>query len=66
MYASPSAAVSTPAVAAEIAPPAIVPTPGISLTKLDTTVFPNRVAPPDPNVDDRKAVRMLLLTSNQI
>ena len=53
MYASPSAAVITPAVPAEIAPPATVPAPGMSFRRLETTVFPRRVAPPAPIVDER-------------
>lgn len=64
MYASPSAAVMTPAVPAEITPPATDPIPGISLTMLATTVLPSNVAPPAPSVAERNAVKILLLTSN--
>ena len=43
MYASPSAAVITPAVPADIAPPTTVPAPGINFNKLVTTVFPRKL-----------------------
>lgn len=48
IYALPNASVITPAVPAEIAPPATLPTPGTSLSRFDATVFPNTVAPPTP------------------
>lgn len=64
MYASPRAAVITPAVPAEIAPPTTVPAPGINLIIFVTTVFPSIVAPPAPIDEDNSAVITLLFTSN--
>lgn len=63
MYASPSAAVITPAVPADITPPTTVPAPGMNFNKLVTTVFPNKVAPPAPIDYDNSAVITLLFTS---
>ena len=60
MYASPSAAVITPAVPAEIAPPTTVPAPGMNFNRLVTTVLPRSVAPPAPIVEDSSAVIILL------
>ena len=54
----------TPAVPAEIAPPAIVPAPGMNFSRFVTTVLPRSVAPPAPIVEDSSAVIMLLFTSN--
>lgn len=64
MYASPSAAVITPAAPAESAPPATDPAPGMNFSRFETTVFPRNVAPPAPIVDDSNAVIILLFTSN--
>lgn len=44
--AFPIAKVTTPAVPAEITPPAMEPRPGISLGKFEAIVFPTSVAPP--------------------
>ena len=66
MYASPSAAVITPAVPADITPPTAVPAPGMNFNKLVTTVFPNKVAPPAPIDDDNSAVITSYLHQNQI
>ena len=48
IYASPRAAVNTPAVPPEITPPATEPAPGMNLSKVGTIAFPSSVMPPEP------------------
>ena len=48
MYASPSASVIALAVAADMAPPATVPTPGMTFSKFETIALPTNVAPVTP------------------
>src|SRR5574344_882011 len=53
----------TPAVPADMAPPATDPAAGISFRIFATTALPKRVAPPEPMVDDKRAVITDLFTS---
>lgn len=53
----------TPAVPAEIAPPAMDPAAGRSFKIFATTALPSKVAPPEPIVDDKRAVITDLFTS---
>ena len=52
MYDSPSVVVSVTAVAPEIAPPAMVPMPGMSFTRPPTMARPAIVAPTVPVTDE--------------
>ena len=54
IYASPNAEVTVVAIAAEIAPPAIEPAPGIIFNKLTAIVLPIMVAPAPVIVDETK------------
>lgn len=53
-----------PAVVPDITPPSPAPTAGINLRMLETILLPSIVAPPEPNVDETKAVRNDLLISS--
>ena len=63
MYTSPKAIVTADAVVAAMAPPAMLPTPGMSLNKLETILLPISVAPPAVMVDETNVMKKAFFNS---